>query len=236
MRKPLHIALLAGILFGVTPAPAAAQLIDICEWFERMSGPRFRGKGFDFPIACHYSVSGRDGEWMLCNPVRLNEGQQRRFTVGFRYGKFGSGTDGAYRGDNNLEYASTVPEDQRQITLHSFGPYLTWRVHRAVDVSTAVQLNQFTTPVRPEVAFQIVSVSVPGVDLFPAALFSESEAPWRRFARVSFRSRWFLGTIDAEDFGAIPSESFARATNENVISVAIGIDAFFLIERFAGRR
>jgi hypothetical protein len=219
----LRRTMIALMLVGLAPAPASAQFIDIMDWIERLSGPRFRGVSFDFPLRCFYETE--EGPKIQRTPLgcvpdlgTAAAPRPRKLVVGVRFDRSGSGEDGGYRGDNNLVYPPGVSDEDKVLVQYSIGPSLTLVVNKWLDVMWTVQLNRFTGPRVDD--FNVGSFDPVGIVVKPVALFT-SDPKWGSFVKGSVRAKQYLGNITGEQLGALPG---FESRSESVLIYGIGFD------------
>jgi hypothetical protein len=212
---------MAMAVVALTPAAASAQWLEIMEWIERLSGPRFRGVLFDVPLVC--VPQGGGVGFGACHPVDADDrtgalgASDRKLVFGVRFGRHFSGVSGFSRGDNNLPYPEGTSDQDKNIDQTTAGGFVSWQPHRAVDIVVAVEGDRFTGPRVPD-PFWIAVIS-PGVAWKPFAHFSTSR--WARIVKIPIRIKRHLGTITSEQFGALPG---FVSRDETVLAYGIAID------------
>lgn len=267
----LRRILIAVVLLGA-PAPAHAQILDIMDWIERMSGPELPGPWVNIPLLCWYVDDARRYDELKASDqplIKTTPGSQvpnkprfpifenptdrrtgltrcaplvlrgsvnratgevqatglttRRLIVGVRLGFFGANHDWPRNGDTNLTYDPSVPESDKKIAVFAIGPSVNWSVHRNVDLFWALEWNHFYGPLFD--SFDKASVDVLGLAYRP---FDDRAHPlWASFLQLTLKTKLYLGTIRAEDFGAIPGSFESRF--ESVLSVGATFDISRLI-------
>ena len=225
IHTPLCLRVLVlALVMVASPLPASAQFIEFIEWLDRLSGPGFHGTLAAIPLAC--KPQRGPIHFGDCTPLdrvgRALDDNDRRLVIALRVGRHASGVDGTGwdRGENNLIYPAGTADDDKRIDQFTLGGSLLWQVHRVFDVYAAFDRSYFVGP-RVQ-SFGINTVS-PGVSLKPLAGLDVSR--WLRPIRVNARLKSYLGTMTAEQFGAVPGSFTSK--NETIWGWGIAYDWIF---------
>ena len=194
-------------LFCWSARPASAGEWDFLWWLEQLSGPgpfkAIAGLNITQPVACYGVPVNFDqiftesaGEHTFLFPdFRCGGVSRQRFWI-----KFALRVSRA-KGDNNLQYAVPLNDDERKVTMWGFMGVMDAAVLRYLDIGAAAGVYRYSG--EPFDSFSKLAFEPLRVTFKPMAVNPHSRSIWREFLELRYTVSSVPGGFDDRDFGAI---------------------------------
>lgn len=196
MRSVVLRGLLVAALSAMSVSPARAFG---WEWLEELSGPGpWIGVQYEQKLYCHFEGAGHDLVPGMSGPcIESNVDNDSRKNWRRRVFATGLGARMSWSKDNDLPYAADRKDSSKSLTLFEINAFADVRIWRRFHAGGAFGTARFAgKPIdgafwKPTVEARVT-----------AKLANASIASWSGSVDLRIGRRWFLGRLEAADFGA----------------------------------